>query len=228
MQQATVNLLGNVGVPPATPQPVASPATADSDTTATISTITAPLFFRAVPTGQLVTTQARQPMSGEDRRRGGVPRRRSDVAAVRRRGGVDLHVRAPDGGTAMLLSQAVEDSGNVKPPARGRSVTVTRPCPFSTWHRQQAPQMPSSVTSYSATMKWVEVGNETSYVRERSDDGAAGWAVTGSRATNVVTFTDPALASRRSCYFRVRAVSSGGSSVPSATVPVRAISRATP
>ena len=125
MQQATVNLLADMGVQPATLQADLSAAAASIDTTAPVSTMTSPLSGAALESGVPIT------ITGTASDSGGVV------------GGVEVSV---DGGTtwhpapgrnswsytwtpgldgpATLKSRAVDDSGNIGSAGAGVTVAV--------------------------------------------------------------------------------------------------------
>jgi Domain of unknown function (DUF4082)/Bacterial Ig-like domain/Bacterial Ig domain len=155
MQQATVNLLADMGVQPATLQSGLLLATASSDGTAPTSTITSPTASANVQVGNSVAITGTA----------------SDIGGVV--GGVEVSV---DGGTTWhpangranwtynwvpatagnvtIKSRAADDSGNVETPGAGVTITVaTRTCPCSIWDSNTTP----SVLSDSETQA-VEVG----------------------------------------------------------------------
>ena len=141
MQQATVNLLADMGAQPATLQPGLSPATRSTDTVAPTSTITSPQAGSTVAAGSTVT------ITGTAADSDGV------VAGVEvsADGGVTWHPasgretwsyiwQVPAGGTTTLRSRAVDDSGNLEVPQAGISVTIGPPqCPCAIWSSTAAP-----------------------------------------------------------------------------------------
>jgi hypothetical protein len=155
MQQATVNLFADMGVQPATLQAGLVPATASTDTTPPVSTITYPAAGATLNVGQTVTVTGTATDSG-----GGV------VAGVEVSGdnGVTWHpatgrsswsyVLAPIvTGQITLLSRAVDDSANLETP-HGVNLTVSsQTCPCSIWNASSAPQ-----TADSGDGNAVEVG----------------------------------------------------------------------
>lgn len=142
MQQATVNLFADMGAQPATLQPGVVPATASSDVTPPVSTITFPTAGSTINTGNAVT------VTGTASDTGGVV------------GGVEL---STDGGTTWhpatgrsnwsyvwtpsvvtssttLLSRAVDDSANLEKPSNGVTVSVLpQTCPCSIWNSSHVP-----------------------------------------------------------------------------------------
>jgi hypothetical protein len=194
MQQATVNLLADMGVQPATPQSGLVAATASTDTTPPTSTLDAPAAGAVVGSGSQVT------ISGTASDVGGV------VAGVEvsADGGTTWHKAtgtttwsyawtpgAP--GPTVLKSRAVDDSGNLENPSAGVTVNVTPPaCPCRLFPTTDVPGTPNSQDSNQ-----VEVG-----VRFTSDVPGAvsgvsfykGSSNTGSHVGNLWTSTGTLLA----------------------------------
>jgi Domain of unknown function (DUF4082)/Bacterial Ig domain len=143
MQQATVNLLADMGAQPATLMAGLTPESRSSDTTAPSSTITSPAAGASLRSGTTVTVTGTAADSG-----GGVV------------GGVEVSV---DGGRTWheaggraswsytwnvngtgpttVKSRAVDDSGNLETPSAGVGVTLT--CPCSLWTGAAVPQVAS-------------------------------------------------------------------------------------
>ena len=142
MQQATLNLLADMGVQPGTIQTGLVAATASTDTIAPVSTITAPAAGAAVTSGTPVTITGTAVDSG-----GGV------VAGVEvsTDGGATWHPATgttnwtytwvPAGtGSVKLLSRAVDDSVNLETPSAGVTVAVSGPTtPLSIWNNSTVP-----------------------------------------------------------------------------------------
>ena len=140
MQQATVNLLADMGVQPADLQAGLLPATASTDRTPPVSTITAPASGATVHVGSRATVSGTASDSG-----GGV------VAGVEVSvdGGHTWHPATgttswsypwtPSGsGTASIQSRAVDDSGNLETPSTALVVNIGPPvCPCSLFMSQQ-------------------------------------------------------------------------------------------
>ena len=134
MQQATVNLLADMGIQPVSLQSGLVAATASTDTIPPTSTITAPTSGASIPSGTKYTIQGTATDTG-----GGV------VAGVEvsTDGGTTWHPAsgraswtytwtASGNGTATIRSRAVDDSGNLETPSAGVTVTVgsgTQTCP---------------------------------------------------------------------------------------------------
>src|SRR4029077_14604689 len=125
IRQATLNLLADMGVQPATIQSGLIPADASTDTTGPDSAIASPAPAASIPAGTIVTVSGTATDTG-----GGV------VAGVG--GAADRGTTSPPAagtsnwtytwvpgvlGTATLMSRATDDSGNIEPSAA--SVTVT-------------------------------------------------------------------------------------------------------
>jgi Domain of unknown function (DUF4082)/Bacterial Ig-like domain/Bacterial Ig domain len=144
MQQATVNLLADMGVQPVTLQSNLLLAIASSDGTAPTSTITSPAPSTTVEVNNAVTITGTASDTG-----GGVV------------GGVEVSVdggttwHPADGranwsytwtpttaGTATIKSRAADDSGNLETPGVGVAVIVnTRTCPCSIWSNNVTPSV---------------------------------------------------------------------------------------
>jgi hypothetical protein len=147
MQQATVNLLADMGVQPANLQPGVIAATASSDTTPPTSTITFPTAGSTINTGSAIT------VTGTASDSGGV------VGGVEfsSDGGATWH---PTTGRASwsyswtpsvvsssttLMSRAVDDSANLEKPVGGVTVNVLpQTCPCSIWNSSKTPANPDS------------------------------------------------------------------------------------
>jgi len=135
MRQATLNLLGDMGVQPATIQSGLIPATPSTDTTAPISTITSPAAGSSIAAGAIVTVAGTASDSGGVV--GGVEVSVDGGASWRRASGTSnwTYTWVPGVlGTASILSRAVDDSGNVEAPAAPTQVTIAQAvCPCSIW-----------------------------------------------------------------------------------------------
>jgi hypothetical protein len=150
MQQATVNLLADMGAQPVTLIAGLKPATASTDTTAPTSTITAPAANASVADGTAMTISGTASDTG-----GGV------VAGVEvsTDGGTTWHPAtgttswtyswvAHGNPTTAIKSRAVDDSGNLEKPGAGVVLSVNCPCSlFGTGTKPANPDSgdPSSV-----------------------------------------------------------------------------------
>jgi regulation of enolase protein 1 (concanavalin A-like superfamily) len=126
MQQATVNLLADMGVQPATLQTGLTAATASTDTSAPTSAITSPAANASLPAGSPAT------ITGTATDTGGGTVGGVEVSAD---GGATWHPASgratwsynwtpSSSGTVTIKSRAVDDSGNLETPGAGVSVTV--------------------------------------------------------------------------------------------------------
>ncbi len=199
MQQATVNILADMNAQPTTLQPGLLPATASTDTTPPVSTITSPTA------GAKVTANTSVTVTGTATDSGGVV------------GGVEVSV---DGGTTwhpaagrspwsytwspttpatlVIKSRATDDSGNVETPSAGVSITVAaQACPCTIWPASALPGTPS-VADYSGVnlgMKFTsDVKGLVSAVRFYKGAGNNGTHVgalwsSGGTLLGSVTFT---------------------------------------
>ena len=143
MQQATINLFGDMGLQPVTPMAGMNVTPGSSDTTPPTSTVTAPSEGAAISDGVRVT------VTGTARDTGG------NVAGVEvsTDGGTSWH---PATGTtswtyswpahgapaATIVSRAVDDSGNIE--ASPTAVHVSISCPCTLWGQNVAPEVVDS------------------------------------------------------------------------------------
>jgi hypothetical protein len=146
MQQATVNLFADMGVQPATLQPGLVSASASTDTTPPVSTITSPSSSSTMHTGGSITVTGTATDSG------------GAVGGVEFSGdgGKTWHPttgRSPWSvtwtpttiGATTLMSRAADDSGNLETPSSGVTVNVMpESCPCSIWNSSSAPATPDS------------------------------------------------------------------------------------
>ncbi len=155
MQQATVNVLADMGVQPATLRPGLVAATASSDATSPTSTVTSPATGATVSAGQSMTISGTASDAG-----GGVV------------GGVEVSV---DGGTSWrrasgranwtyawtpaasgsvtIKSRATDDSGNIEVPGSGNTVTVApKTCPCTIWASSVTPAVASDGDTSSVNL----------------------------------------------------------------------------
>lgn len=143
MQQATVNLLADMGVQPGTLQSNLVPATASSDTTPPASNITFPTNGSTLTTGTAITVTGVATDSG-----GG------NIAGVEFSydGGTTWHpatgraswsytwTPSVVNATTTLMSRAVDDSANLETPHSGITVNVNpQVCPCTIWNSSRAP-----------------------------------------------------------------------------------------
>ena len=139
MQQATVNLLADMGIQPGSIQSGLVPATESTDHTAPVSTIQSPTVGIAVPFGTHIV------ISGTASDIGG------QVAGIEvsTDGGRTWHPAsglsnwsydwtALQAGSVTILSRAVDDSGNLETPAAGVGVTVVS-TPGTIWPAATVP-----------------------------------------------------------------------------------------
>jgi methionine-rich copper-binding protein CopC len=136
MQQATINLLADMGAQPATLESDLRPAAASTDTTPPTSTITSPTAGATFTNGTTVTITGTATDSG-----GGV----AAGVEVSTDGGSTWHPvttmsaaatsvnwsytwSAADSGPVTIESRGTDDSGNIETPGSGVSVTVNCPC----------------------------------------------------------------------------------------------------
>ncbi|PYR63826.1 MAG: hypothetical protein DMF88_24480, partial [Acidobacteria bacterium] len=158
MQQATVNLLADMGVQPTTIDAGLVPASTSSDTTPPSSTIGSPVAGATLALGSPVT------ISGSAGDSGGIV----GGVEVSVDGGMTWHAAVGHEswtyewtpvtqGPAVIKSRALDDSGNIETPGAGVSVIIGPPhpyvCPCTIWPDMTIP----SVTS-NADLNSVELG----------------------------------------------------------------------
>src|SRR5207247_2620829 len=145
MQQATVNVFADMRAQPATLQSGLVAATASTDTTAPVSTITSPAAGSTLQPGAVITITGTAADSG-----GGVV----GGVEVSVDGGVTWHPAtgrqtwsyvwtASGSGSVTLKSRAVDDSGNLETPTAGTTVNMpSGSCPCSVWTASTVPAGP--------------------------------------------------------------------------------------
>ena len=197
MQQATVNLLADMGVQPSTIQSGLVATSASTDTTPPVSTITSPAPGANIANGSVVT------ISGTATDVGG------QVAGVEvsTDGGTTWHpatgranwtyswgVQAA--GNVTILSRAVDDSGNLEKPGPG--VSVTAGCPCQLFPNNSAPQTSSGSDTSSVELGTRFTTDSNGYItalRFYKDPASTGthigslWSV-GGTLLGQVTFTN--------------------------------------
>jgi hypothetical protein len=136
MRQATLNLLADMGVQPATMQSGLIPATASTDSTPPTSTITAPASGASIAAGTVVTVSGTAIDAGGGVV-AGVEVSTDDGATWRRATGTANWSYAWVPGTlgsASIRSRSTDDSGNLEPSVTAVPLTITQAnCPCSIW-----------------------------------------------------------------------------------------------
>jgi hypothetical protein len=125
MQQATVNLFADMGVQPASLDPLLLPAVPSTDVAAPTSLITSPANNANVPVSVPLTIQGTA--NDATGRVGGVEVSVDGGASWRRAAGHDTWSflwTPPQNGTFVIRSRAVDDSANLENPGPGITVTV--------------------------------------------------------------------------------------------------------
>ena len=172
MQQATVNLLADMGSQPGTLMTGLTAATPSSDATAPSSTISSPANGSSITPGSQVTVSGTASDSGgvvggvEVSTDGGTTWHRANG-----RGTWTYTWAAGSSGTYTIRSRAADDSGNMESPSAGVTVTVgsgNQSCPCTIWPNNTTPAVPAENDSNA-----VEVG-----VKFRAD---ANGRITGLR-----------------------------------------------
>jgi hypothetical protein len=145
MQQATVNVLADMGAQPTTLQPGLVQAQASTDSAAPTSTITSPVDGSSVGRGSTVTVEGTAADSGGEV--GGVEVSTDNGGSWHPADGTttwSYTFIAPQTGnpTLRIKSRAADDSGNVEQPGGGVAVAVG--CPCSLWTASTTPATPAS------------------------------------------------------------------------------------
>ncbi len=148
MRQATVNLLADMGVQPATLQPGLTPATQSTDTLAPTSTITSPIAGGTVPLGIAINITGTASDAGGGLV-AGVNVSVDGGATWNRATGMSAwsYNWTPTSlGPALIKVRAVDDSGNQQEPPTEITVIVVEPpppaCPCSIWGSGATPTNP--------------------------------------------------------------------------------------
>ncbi|HET9648994.1 MAG TPA: N,N-dimethylformamidase beta subunit family domain-containing protein [Microlunatus sp.] len=188
VQQATVNLLADMGAQPATLQSGLAGATASTDTTAPVSTISAPADGATVPVGSPVS------ITGNATDVGGV------VAGVEVSvdGGTSWHPATGTGswsysftpatnGTLTIKTRATDDSARTETPGAGRTITVgtgnpppSGSCPCSIWPASTTPAVAADPDATS-----IEVGVKFRASQTGSITGIRFYKGTGNTGTHI-------------------------------------------
>ncbi|HEY9474960.1 MAG TPA: N,N-dimethylformamidase beta subunit family domain-containing protein, partial [Mycobacteriales bacterium] len=152
MQQATVNVLADMGAQPGTRQPGLVAASASTDTAAPTSTITSPPAGSNLANGTTVT------LSGTASDNGGG---RVGAVEVSTDGGTTWHPAkgttswtyawSPSGsGQVTVKTRATDDSGNSETPSAGRTFTIA--CPCSVFGSLSTPSVTSSNDAHATEL----------------------------------------------------------------------------
>jgi len=154
MQQATVNLLADMGVQPGSLQAGLVAASASADATAPASVITAPAAGARPQAGTPVQISGTATDSGgvvggvEVSVDGGTTWRRAAGRAAWR-----FDWTPPATGTYTLRSRAIDDSGNIETPSAGIGVTVVpRNCPCTLFAPSVVPAVASDPDTEAVTL----------------------------------------------------------------------------
>jgi hypothetical protein len=223
MQQATVNLLADMGVQPATLAAGLVPATASTDTVAPASTITAPAPGATVPAGAPVTVTGTA-SDGGGGRVGGV-----EVSVD---GGTTWHPASgraswsytftPSGGSVTIRSRAVDDSANLETPTPGVTVNSSgsRSCPCTIWDASATPAVElgvkfrTDVAGYVTGIRFYKASTNTG-----THVGSL-WTTSGTRLANVTFANETASGWQQADFGAPVAVEAGTTYVASYHAPV--------
>ena len=132
MQQATVNLLADLGAQPSTLQDALQPASASTDTTPPTVAVTSPAADASVPGGAITITGTASDVGGVV---GAVEISTDDGTTWRRAAGREnwTYTYSAAEGPALIRVRAVDDSVNLSAPVTHTFTVLPRECPCSIW-----------------------------------------------------------------------------------------------
>src|SRR5262249_54074160 len=133
LQQATVNLFGDMGATPALLQPGLTPALPSTDLVPPVSVISVPTAGTSVVSGSNLTISGTA--TDASGRVAAVEVSIDSGATWHRAGGREswsIVLPVTGIGALTIRSRGIDDSGNIEVPSSG--VTVTRTCPCSLWN----------------------------------------------------------------------------------------------
>jgi len=177
MQQATVNLLADMGVQPDTLQSGLVAATASTDTAAPSSQVTSPNAGAQVEAGKqtVISGTASDAGGGEV---GGVEVSVDGGGWHPADGRADWTYAWTPGatGSATIRTRAVDDSGNLESPGAGTTVDVVpASCPCSIWNDSVTPPLESDTGAVEVGVKFrSEVAGEITAIRFYKGAGNTG------------------------------------------------------
>jgi hypothetical protein len=197
MQQATVNLLADMNVQPATLQSNLNAASASTDTTAPTTVISTPAASATVPVGVALSITGTASDTGGAV--GGVEVSTDGTTwhpATGRANWTYLWT-PPATGSVTIRVRAVDDSGNLQSTPTTRTVTVgtaTSACPCSIWSASQAPTVSPDVDPGAVVLGTrfrSNVNGKITAIRFYKNSGNTGthvgklWSSTGTELASV-------------------------------------------
>jgi hypothetical protein len=214
MQQATVNMLADMGAQPGNLQTGLAPATKSTDTTPPATSITAPVPGTNLQYGSPITISGTATDSG-----GGVV----GVVEVSVDVGRTWHPATgreqwsftwgaeSQSGTATVMARAADDIGNLQPTPTSATYGVTGApaCPCSVWSSSQVPGTPSTSDSVAVELGMEfrsDVAGFVTAVRFYKGANNSGthtgslWTTNGTRLSTV-TFTNETLSGWQQASF---------------------------
>jgi Bacterial Ig domain/Immunoglobulin I-set domain len=216
-KQATVNLLADMGVQPATLQSGLTPATASTDATPPTSAITSPPSGTKVTVGSSVTISGTAVDSG-----GGVV----GGVEVSVDGGTTWHpatgrenwsyvFTAGNAGTLNVQSRAVDDSGNLEVPSPGITVTVNPASGTTPPTVSKQPGNQTVTAGQTATFTAAATGSPTPTVQWQVSTNGGGTfsSLPGATSTTLSFATD---SSQNGNQYRAVFTNSAGSATTTA------------
>ncbi|PUA80728.1 DUF4082 domain-containing protein [Nocardioides currus] len=233
-QQATVNLLADMGAQPTTMRPGLVAAAASTDTVAPTSTITSPAAGATVEVGTPLTVTGTAADTGGGRV-GGVEVSTDNGTTWHRATGREswTYTFTPStNGSLTIRTRATDDSARTQVPGAGTTITVGAPptaCPCSIWPGTATPQRTDSDTDavelgvkFRASTNGLVTGIRYYKPVETSGTHVGSlWSSTGTRLANV-TFTNESASGWQQATFPTPvAVTAGTTYVASYFTPSR-------
>ncbi len=221
-KQATVNLLADMGVQPATLQNGLTPATASTDSTPPRSAITSPPSGTKVTTGSSITISGTAVDSG-----GGVV----GAVEISLDGGITWHpamgrenwsyvFTAGNSGTLNVQSRAVDDSGNLEVPSPGITVTVNPATGATPPTVTMQPANQAVTAGQTATFTAAATGSPTPTVQwQVSTNSGATFSILPGATSTTLSFTT-ASSQNGNQYQAVFTNSAGTATTAAATLTV--------
>ena len=232
MQQATLNVLADMGAQPVTRQSGLVAATASTDSLPPAAVITSPANGGSVTIGSPITvtgTASRQRRRPRGRGRG-VGRRRHHLASRDRDHRLELHVHRGCAGPIEVRARAIDDSCNIQTAVASVSLTGTpRPLPASLWSASAVPAVASAndTSAVELGVKFrVDTDGFVSGIRFYKGAGNTGthtgrlWTSTGTELASVTFTGETATGWQQALFQRPVPVVAGTTYVASYFAPV--------
>ncbi|MFG1959014.1 N,N-dimethylformamidase beta subunit family domain-containing protein [Nonomuraea sp. NPDC049028] len=154
MQQATVNLFADMNLQPASLQAGLVPGVPSPDTAPPTTTITSPSAGATVPSGTTVSIRGTAVDVGGGQVGGVEVSPDGGTRWFQAKGLTDWQYSWTTGsaGPVTILARAVDDSGNLQTSPTQRPVTISTPCPCTTWPPSATPATASQADPAAAEL----------------------------------------------------------------------------